>query len=66
MADEIIQELWRVKDDIAREHEYDLDALVAYLRGKECAGNYHVTSSQAIKETQDVGAGLAATDHQAG
>ena len=32
MADEIIQELWRVKDDIAREHKYDLEALITHLR----------------------------------
>ena len=32
MADEIIRELWRVKDKIAQEHNYDLDALVAHLR----------------------------------
>ena len=32
MADEIIQELWRIKDKIAREYDYDLDALVAHLR----------------------------------
>ncbi len=34
MADEIIQELWRIKDEIAREYDYDLDALVAHLRDK--------------------------------
>ena len=33
MADEIIRELWRIKDKIAQEHDYDLDALVAHLRG---------------------------------
>ena len=32
MADEIIRELWRIKDEIAREYDYDLDALVAHLR----------------------------------
>jgi len=31
MADEIIEELWSIKDGIAREHDYDVDALVAYL-----------------------------------
>lgn len=31
MADEIIEELWRVKDAIAREHGYDIDRLVAAL-----------------------------------
>lgn len=32
MADEIIRELWRIKDEIAREYRYNLDALVAHLR----------------------------------
>jgi len=31
MADEIIEELWNTKDGIAREHDYDVDALVAHL-----------------------------------
>jgi hypothetical protein len=31
MADEIIEELWQIKDDIARECGYDLDALLAHL-----------------------------------
>ena len=32
MPDEIIKELWEIKDSIAREHGYDIDRLVAYLR----------------------------------
>lgn len=35
MTDEIIKELWGIKDDIARDHGYDLDQLVADLRSKE-------------------------------
>jgi len=31
MADEIIEKLWSIKDAIAREHDYDVDALVAHL-----------------------------------
>ena len=34
MTDEIIKELWEIKDNIAKEHEYDLDSLVAYLQTK--------------------------------
>ena len=36
MPDEIITELWRVKDDLAREHGYDVRALAAYLQEKDC------------------------------
>ena len=35
MADEIIKELWRIKDDMAREHGYDIDRLAAYFRRRE-------------------------------
>lgn len=35
MPDEIIKELWRIKDDLAREHGYDVRALAAYLQEKE-------------------------------
>jgi hypothetical protein len=55
MTDEIIQELWRTKDGIARDHGYDLDVLVGYLRGKERAGDRHVTDPRSIKETAEQG-----------
>ena len=32
MADEIIEELWRIKDSIAAEHGFDVKALVGRLR----------------------------------
>lgn len=35
MPDEIITELWQVKDDLAREHGYDVRALAAYLQEKD-------------------------------
>ena len=57
MTDEIIQELWRIKDGIARDHGYDLDLLVAYLRSKERAGDQHGTEPpRSIKETAEQGA----------
>ena len=33
MSDEIIEELWRAKEDIAREHGNDVRKLAAYLQG---------------------------------
>jgi hypothetical protein len=36
MADEIIEELWAVKDSLAKEHRYDLDALCPF--GKRVQG----------------------------
>ena len=35
MRDEIIEELWRVKDSIATEHGGNLTALISHLRGIE-------------------------------
>ncbi len=35
MADEIIEELWRIKDSIARDHAYSVDDLAAHLQTKD-------------------------------
>ena len=37
MPDEIIEELWEIKDSIAREHGNDVRKLASYLQGKEDA-----------------------------
>ena len=34
MSDEVIKELWRVKDDSAREHGYDVDRFAAYFQSR--------------------------------
>nr|VFK56455.1 MAG: hypothetical protein BECKTUN1418F_GA0071002_10885 [Candidatus Kentron sp. TUN]VFK59039.1 MAG: hypothetical protein BECKTUN1418D_GA0071000_109413 [Candidatus Kentron sp. TUN]VFK62763.1 MAG: hypothetical protein BECKTUN1418E_GA0071001_10866 [Candidatus Kentron sp. TUN] len=34
MTDEILRELWRIKDRIAEENNYSLDTLVSTLRSK--------------------------------
>ncbi len=34
MIDATLQELWTIKDGIAKEHAYDLDKLVHYLKEK--------------------------------
>ncbi len=35
MSDEIIEELWKIKDSIAREHGNDVRKIAAYLEGRE-------------------------------
>jgi hypothetical protein len=35
MTDEIIQELWQVKDNLAKQFNYDLDALAAELQRRQ-------------------------------
>lgn len=37
MKDEVIASLWKVKEDIAREHDYDVERLGAMVREKERA-----------------------------
>ena len=32
MTDNVMRELWQIKDRIASDHDYDVDALVAHLR----------------------------------
>ena len=39
MSDEIIEELWGIKDGMAREHNYDVRALAASLQGKNGGRN---------------------------
>ena len=35
MKNEILEEVWRNRDEFARRHNYDLDAMVAALREME-------------------------------
>ena len=35
MSDEVIRELWSVKDAMAQEHGHDVRDLAAYLQGKK-------------------------------
>ena len=50
MPDEIIKELWQIKEDIAREHGYDIDALVAHLRAKERREGQHDADLGSLQE----------------
>lgn len=34
MTDEVLKELWNIKDNIAKEHAYNIDSLVAYYKLK--------------------------------
>jgi hypothetical protein len=35
MTDEIIREVWRAKDDLAKQFNYDMEALAAELRKRQ-------------------------------
>ncbi len=55
MTDEIIGELWKIKDDIAEEHGYDLDALVASLRENKTAARRRLEDLGSIHTTAEKG-----------
>lgn len=50
MADNIIQELWKIKDEIACKHNYDLDSFYAYLQTVKHSRNKQVINLQALKK----------------
>ncbi len=49
MADEIIQELWQIKDSIASTHNYDVKRLVKYLQEKERNGKHKIVDLRSTK-----------------
>ena len=55
MPDEIIEELWGIKDRIAREHGNDVQKLAAYLQSKRDAKSARVTDLGAMDELSDAG-----------
>jgi hypothetical protein len=42
MKDEIIKEVWKVKDDLAARYNYDVRRLVKHLRAKESSCGHAV------------------------
>ena len=56
MADEIIKELWKIKDGIANEHRYDVKALVDHLRAKKHKADQQVVDLRSMKQTTEQGA----------
>ena len=51
MADDIIRELWTIKDAIATEHDCDVKALVAHLRSKTREGDKQVVDLRSERQT---------------
>ncbi len=56
MTDEIINELWEIKDAIAREHGYDLDALAAHLKTRTRPKGQRVVDLDSMKKGPGDGA----------
>ena len=42
MKDEVITEVWKAKDAISAEHQYDVKRLVEHLRAKEASSGARV------------------------
>lgn len=61
MADEIIKELWQIKDGIASEHGYDMTAFVAYLKARKHLEDHQVVDLRTMKKNAEQG---TAPDHQ--
>jgi hypothetical protein len=55
MADEIITELWKIKDDIADEYGCDVKALVAHLGQKIPAEDRQVVDRRSINRRAEQG-----------
>ena len=53
MADEIIKELWRIKDIISNEYNCDVKAFVAHLRDKKHEGDRQVVDLRSLKQTAE-------------
>jgi len=56
MADQVIEELWRIKDAMAREYVYDIVLLAAALRAKQGEEGHPVVDLQALSDTGQRGA----------
>ena len=53
MSDEIIKELWQVKDDIAREHNHDVRRLAEYLQGQTPSAPGQTVDGRSVNEVAE-------------
>lgn len=56
MSDKVLEELWRIKDDMAREYGYDVLRLVAALRAAQADEGHRVVDLQASRTARERGA----------
>ena len=50
MSDEVIEELWRIKDDMGREHGYDVARLAADLQCRQREEGHRVVDLRALRQ----------------
>lgn len=65
MTDEIIRELWKIKDNIASEHNYDLNALVTHLRATDGMAGRRVVDLRSLKMAAEQGTPANPLSHAA-
>lgn len=53
MTDNIIRELWAIKDGIAKEYGYDIDLLANYLKSKQKAEGQRVIDLRKMKKNAE-------------
>ena len=56
MADQVIEELWRIKDAMAREYGNDIARLAADLRARQGEQGHPVVDLEALSDTGERGA----------
>ena len=61
MIDQTFKDLWKTKDNIAKEHGYDLDALVSYLQSKSRSRDSNVLRGVQTKDAEQVASADART-----
>ena len=54
MIDLTLKDLWETKDSIAKEHRYDLDALVLYLQSKSRSRDSKTFEAVQTKDAEQV------------
>ena len=55
MPDEILEELWKIKDSIAEEYAGDVRALVAHLRTRERRADQQTVDLRGMKQIAQQG-----------
>ena len=61
MIDQTLKNLWETKDSIAKEHGYDLEALVSYLQFKSRSRDGNVFQDVKTKDAEQVASADART-----
>lgn len=56
MSDEVIEELWRIKDAMAQEYGYDIARLAAGLQSKQGEKGHRIVDLHALREAGEASA----------